>query len=520
MKFLFKCNTVILGLLIIVSCTSDILDYNDPNNIDTQSYFNTPEQIELSANAIYSGFFYGRMFGWKYQQVFDALANELAPQPPALSNEPNIVAFWKYQFNSNNDCITGYWKMLYRLILRCNLTIDKGNEYLENDNSNQTVREAIGQAYFIRGWAYTQLAFYWGRVPLRTVYDQTGNENAPRSDTVEEVWAIAENDLKEAQSLLPSKWNDANIGRATSGAATAFLGKLLLFNNRYQEAENEFSKIASSYSLVTADEWYDMFTERSPNGRESIFEIQFKYWDGVNAPAAIWDDPEGANSWNVLGRETGHNQLYGWNDWNNWNFQPRRIDDFKYKDETGKDYVDPRAKLTFYEKAGGIGDDVFCEECADGPIPFEQNDPYYKKYLNKEYKFNESNCHSSNNLILMRYADVILMRAECALKVSDVSKAISFINEVRKRIGAYEYTQTYTADQVFELLKRERQIELMGEYHRFDDLKRWGILKETMDPEMAAIGSSPIDSKFYLWPIPQTEIDSNPGLGTVANDWN
>jgi hypothetical protein len=265
-----------------------------------------------------------------------------------------------------------------------------------------------------------------------------------------------------------------------------------------------------------------MFGENHPNGIESIFEIQVKFYEGSNGAAAIFDDPEGPNQWNVLGRETCHNQLYGWNDWNNWYFPARRINDFIYRDESGRDYTDPRAPLTFYQKAGGIGDDVWCENCPEGPQPFEADDAYYKKYMNKEYKSGENGCQSSNNLILMRYADVVLMRAECALKGAspDVARALGFINEVRRRTGAFEYAGSYTAEEAFELLKRERQLEFMGEYHRFNDLKRWGILKETMDPEMAAIGASPVDPKYYLFPIPQTEIDTNLGLGEVANDWN
>ncbi len=122
----------------------------------------------------------------------------------------------------------------------------------------------------------------------------------------------------------------------------------------------------------------------------------------------------------------------------------------------------------------------------------------------------------------MRYADVLLMRAECKIKGTspDVPAALGFINQVRSRVGAFTYNNSYSADQAFEWLKRERQIEFMGEQTRFNDLKRWGILKETMDPELSAIGAGVFQDKYYLFPIPQTEIDTNQGFGHISNGGN
>ena len=121
----------------------------------------------------------------------------------------------------------------------------------------------------------------------------------------------------------------------------------------------------------------------------------------------------------------------------------------------------------------------------------------------------------------MRYADVLLMRAESQIKSGNVSGGIGFINQVRNRIGAFPYNGTYTADQAFELLKRERQIELMGEMIRYNDLKRWGILKETMNIELQAMFGTPnVQDKHYLFPIPQSELDTNKEFGAVANSWN
>jgi hypothetical protein len=139
-----------------------------------------------------------------------------------------------------------------------------------------------------------------------------------------------------------------------------------------------------------------------------------------------------------------------------------------------------------------------------------------------ENKPNENGVETGNNVRLMRYADVLLMRAECQIKEGNVGAGISFINEVRNRIGAFEYTGTYTADEAFVLLQRERQLELMGEQIRYCDLKRWGILKEVMNVELEALFGfvNNVQDKHNLFPIPLGELDTNPEFGEVADSWN
>lgn len=118
----------------------------------------------------------------------------------------------------------------------------------------------------------------------------------------------------------------------------------------------------------------------------------------------------------------------------------------------------------------------------------------------------------------MRYADVLLMRAECNIMLNDVPKAISFINLVRSRFGIFNYTASkYNATTALELLKKERFLEFTGEGSRFDDVRRWGILEETLNPELKLLyGLEPVMAKHYYFPIPQGEIDSNNSIDNGA----
>ncbi len=510
-----KCFVIIIGMLMIGSCDTDILDYPDPDSKNTETYFNTPKQIEEGAFAIYSSFFHNSSFGWELPEVFDALANEFEGTPLS-AHEPEIQALVRYQHNNANGPISSYWRLLYRMILRSNLVIEKGVQYADKNGANLIVTRSLGDAYFLRGWAYSQLAFHWGGVPIRTTLITVGNGNALRAP-LEDVWAQAETDFKHAQDALPETWDNEFLGRATKGAATGFLGKLYLYTKKYSEAEAEFFKMEGSYSLLPGKEWDNNFGEINENNDESVFEIQFSHVPGTD-PSYIFSDPETSDN---PGRQNARAQLYSWTDWANWAFQPRRVGDFQYNNESGEPYVDPRAALTFY--GGTTGDQTYCDNCPGGVKNFDfvTNGYWYRKGTNKENKSQENSVQTGNNIRLMRYADVLLMRAECQLKLGNVNAGIDFINQVRNRIGAFLYNGTYTPDQAFELLKRERQLEFMGEQIRYNDLKRWGILKETMDIELKVLAGNPnVQDKHYLFPIPQIELDTNKEFGPVADSWN
>ena len=160
-----------------------------------------------------------------------------------------------------------------------------------------------------------------------------------------------------------------------------------------------------------------------------------------------------------------------------------------------------------------------CDEDPNRVYDFASLSYFYKKKNNKEVKPQESGEGSSlvasgNNIRLMRYADVLLMRAECAFMQGNPAGCIDFINIVRRRFGMFEYTAVnYSNSEVFDILKHERLMELMGEGSRYNDLKRWGLLEETLNPEFLIIyGSQPVNASHYLFPIPQGELDTNFGI--------
>lgn len=509
----------ILSLFTVASCDQGILDIKDPSQYTLETYFQTPAEIVQATNATYTAFYQFWVGSYQWPEIWDVLGNEMEATAGALGSyhEQPVVQMMMYQHNETNRSVENLWRMFYVMIMRSNLVIASADAYLAENLSNDLVVRSRAEAYFLRGWAYSNLANYWGEVPIRTSFDQSENIDAPLA-SADEVWAVAESDLKEAQSILKDvgTYGDADLGRATKGSATGLLGKLYLYNNKYEQAETEFAKLEGHYDLLTAEDYLWNFGETNENNIESVFEFQMTYGDG-QATTAMFRNVEGGAQPALNNMQP---QLHSWNGWPNWKFEPMREKDFIYKDESGTEFIDPRGAETFY---GGVaGDDTWCRMCdvnPNRPYDFDALGYYYKKKGNKETKPFErepgaSVAASGNNMRIMRYADVLLMRAECALMQDDLAGAIDFINKVRGRFGIFEYTAgNYSKTEVFEILKHERLIELMGEGHRFNDLKRWGILEETLNPELQEkYGVQPVNASHYFFPIPQGELDTNFGI--------
>ncbi len=129
---------------------------------------------------------------------------------------------------------------------------------------------------------------------------------------------------------------------------------------------------------------------------------------------------------------------------------------------------------------------------------------------------------SSINSLVIRYADVLLMIAETYIQEDNVEAARPLINQVRGRVGAFQYTTLGAKANAMNILMRERQLELSGEQSRYFDLLRWGLLKQVLNPELdEQYDAETFQDKHVLLPIPQQEKDTNPNVASdVANSWN
>lgn len=507
-----KITYLILGILFFAGCSDDMLNLENPNQYSAETYFKNLEECQRGVNAIYGGLYHDGLYAREYYFIFDCLANEAEQNSPM---EAPTTDWPNYTHNPGNAELQGLWRSLYRIVFRANVAIENIGKWVPSTESETARKETlIGEAYFLRAWAYFELVNIWGRVPIRT-FENSTEAKVARSNTPE-IWEIVETNLGEAISRLPVSWDEANLGRATRGSAVALLGKAYLYEKKYPEAYTEFAKLAAApYSYDLHSDYSEDFLEAGDNNEESVFEVQFQ---GGASGDAVWYMFGGQEDWGLGGLHTGRATEYGFKDWENCHVSDAAVAAFSYKDESGNDYIDPRSSMLFYGDAAAGGDIDY----AGGPFPYEDKGYMWKKYQTYEFNEFEGDPNSGINAKVIRYADVLLMRAEALIMENKINDALPLINKVRERVNAFEYTSLGNQQEAMQKIKLERRLELCGEQVRWFDLIRWGEAMDVINAEkFAKKGIRPFQPKHVLFPIPQEEKDANELVANdITNDWN
>ncbi len=513
--------TLIIALL-AMSCSEDILDVPNENEYDGTTFFTTPASYQEAANAMYTPLIFQGMYSREFYFIFDLLGNDADKNFPL---QGGLLEFPLYTYSPTNGELNYLWNACYKMVFRTNFVIDLMEKW-EPEAENEALKERItGEAYFLKSLAYFWLVTLYGDIPLKAAlidHEQLESVRTPK----EEVWAAIESYLQTAIEKLPVNYdNEADYGRATKGASVALLGKSYLYQEKYDQAIAELSKLTSApYDYELAENLDDMFVHDEKT-KEPIFAVMHGPWQGWGVGNAYYMFG-GQESWGSKATHSGRAMEYGFNDWWNVLVSDALVDAFHYEDESGADYVDPRAELTFYGDGTMGGDTTFCDECEEGPISYasvvQEGQKSFRKYEYYELIAKYNNPDSYINSQVIRYADVLLMLAEAYIQTNQVSQALPLINQVRERSGAFTYSDLGSQQEAMDKLMLERQIELAGEQSRFFDLVRWGMLQETINDEKEqSMGSRPVKDFHVLLPIPQNERDANPTLDAqVSGNWN
>lgn len=514
---------IILMLILMgaFGCKDTLLDVKNENTYTDESYFKTQAQFNESVLATYTVFSHMGMMSREWYFIFDLLAND-AERKSAL--EGNELELADYSFNNNNELLEGLWSSLYRMIFRANLSLKVVGEWAPTNANDEALRKQyLAEAHWLRGFAYFNLVTNWGRVPLKLTYEDSQVNSTPRA-SVEEVWKLVESEFTLASADLPVVYPASQKGRATKGAAIAFLGRAFLFQKKYDLAKAELEKLTNGAFPYALDDSYDhLFGEDNINSPEVIFSVNHVYTTS-NTQYYMFGGWEGSNGKTF---HTGRAQEYGFNDWENVALPDALVNAYHYPNpQSGAAYIDPRAALNFYGNASNGGDTEYCDSCPSGliPYPFDVSGNTWRKYQEYEWKEASSAPMSQINTHVIRYADVLLMLAESYIEGADVPTGIGYINQVRNRpsVKAVNYPSSLSQTEARAALRLERRMELAGEQSRWFDLIRWDIAKEVLTLEKpAGPGQHPFLDKFVLFPIPLRERSSNADLNAdVANEWN
>ena len=499
-----------LSALLNQACNSDLLDTVNPNKLTTKEFWSTEKDAQLGVNACYAIFYrlgsWHRYLHWR----FDLLSDEgYSMSPMVQTGEWTKFIYSDYNHDNNQTVI---WREAYRGIFRANqvLTYVPGIEIADAKKKDAY----LGQAYFHRAYNYFHLAVLWEEVPLVTELQNPGDQ--PQQVTLSEIWGQVEKDLLEASNLLPEEWTGAEKGRITKGAAKALLARAYMQQHLWEKAKEQLYWLVEGegkkyYGLV--DNYKHNFSHLTENNIESVFEIQFS--DALNGGES---DDKGATN--------GHQRsiIFGLSGigFRDGLARPWLVDEYK-KERTIDGKLDPRLRVSLLYK--GVATDFPDEETGKfyGKTWDEGkwgNDVYYRKYSRDDFRTTEDR-HSQLNFRVIRYADVLLMYAECLNELGNTEDAYTYVNMVRARAQMRPLQEAYPEigndkQKFLSRLQTERVLELNGECVRWFDIKRWELYN-TPEGLAALIARDPDYKNFVVGvshrqPLPSNEVANNPNM--------
>jgi len=391
------------------------------------------------------------------------------------------------QIKPDDPSVFGYWQKWYTVISRANTAIN----FVKSFNGFTTAglqQRLIGEAEFLRAFAYFELVRNWGGVPLITQYIGSTTDQIvyPRS-SVAAIYAQIQSDAAAAAAVLPVSYTGADLGRATQGAALTLLAKVNLYLQNYSATVNYCQQVIAlnTYSLETnfANNW----SLSNEYGEESIFEIGYQSGlatDGYNNEGSVSYEFFG-----FLGAGTG---AYG-------NLVPREgLIEMYDSTDTRKDatFIIPSTVLPDLPAGAVSAETNLYQYFWTVPAALQSEACTRKFYIPKSVALALPNLGSSPlNEKVYRYPDDLLMLAEASV-MGGGGNGQSALDQIRTRAGLATIPLT------LQNVKDERRRELATEgWDRFSDLVRWGDAPATLAFKNFTTG------RDELLPIPQSEID-------------
>ena len=457
-----------INLSLLFSC--EVINQDPEDRIAELNFWKTEEDAVASVIGVYD----------RIQSLapYNPLAYVASADEVTFNNAADgYQAFNTHLLTVDNAQVDLYWQYNYSGIHRANEFIARVPGINDKAFSEEEKAAILAESKFLRAYFYYNLVTAYGGVPIITrPYDSFNADFTIAKNSIDEVYAQIIDDLTKAEASIPVSFADATQtrGRATRGAAQALLAKVYLTTKEYQKAVDKATQVINNplYSLLTNPTAYaNMFTPAGRNSSESIWEVQF-----------VSSTSEGHGLHTRFMPQSNQSTVVG-----------------------GQYQIVPSQKIL---RAFDEGDIRKAASTAVSTTPqFKTAGQVYVK------KHNRSNSNEDPNIIVLRLADIILIRAEALNKLGQTSLAVQDLNIVRRRAfnvalssaSPYDYPSNLDMAKGFDLtaaIDNERMLELAFEGHRWVDLKRNGKAE-------AVLG---ISTAKTIWPIPQRERNRNPKL--------
>jgi starch-binding outer membrane protein, SusD/RagB family len=491
-NYKIKILTVLLIATVLTSCKKWV-DYNPHEDfrITELDYLKSESDYRTMAISVYTP------LQWLNQAVpvGDIASDNSVSGGENASDVLSLQQIDDYTHTPVNSTLTELWRAAYEGINRANYMTQHKDKNLAGETVNFAGKDALyGEITFLRAYYYFHLVRFFGDVPLFIdkrlgLSESKSLQRAPKA----EVYKQIEADLNSAIAVLPAV--QVQKGRITKYAAQALLGKVLLYQNKFDAAATMLENVISSNAFTLVPDFGSIFLQSGENGPGSVFEIQYSNtspyynWGGVTRGQGNY----AVQQTGIRGLNGSAAMPYapGWStNLPTQNLANAYAAGDKRKSVTVLDIEAYKAANPSYNITYSVA-------------PYKNTGLYNQKYLPRKGETSgQVELNYDNNFRIIRYADVLLMAAEALNRKSSPNdaKAQGYLNQVRQRaFGDNMHNITATGTALKQAIWDERRLELGMEGDRFFDLVRTG--------QAATKIAGFVTGKHEVFPIPQVEID-------------
>ncbi|MDR2271040.1 MAG: RagB/SusD family nutrient uptake outer membrane protein [Sphingobacterium sp.] len=494
-----------LALLISLgglSACDNNLDINPADQYSEATYWKNSDEAMAGLTGCYRVLQEGAGSNWFYE------TDMISPNGYAYNEANGTDAIARGVHNALTPLVVNRWQVGYKGIGRSNTFLDKVQAVEMDENLK---KRAIGEAKFLRALNYFYLIDVFGGVPL--ILEQPNLEkhaSLPRNSKAEVVEQILK-DLAEAAESLPVKYSGADLGRATKGAALTLRARVLLYNERWAEAYADAQKVMDLNTYKLFDSYRDLFLLENELSSEVVFDVEYRLprffisFDYVsfqlNRPAPTKDLVDAylmddGKSWDQSG-QYDPTRPYEHRD-------PRLLQSINCIGYRFNGQITQASQVV----NTGFGLKKYTSYKDDATIPLIGNNG------------------SELNPILMRYAEVLLTYAEARNEASGPdSKVYDALNQVRQRksVNMPKVEEGLNKEEMRNVIRRERRVELAFEGIYYSDIRRWKIADVVNNLPVRNYKGDVVRNRAfdknrdYLWPIPADQVQLNPALEQNPN---